>query len=65
MSECCPECNSENYEVLDYQEDFEIGSVSMWWKCKCPCCGCLFEIGRTYNIDPYYSYVQKMEDNEE
>ncbi len=65
MNEWCPDCNSEDYEVLDYQEDVEISSISMRWKCKCPNCGCLFEIGRTYNIDPYYSYVQKMEGNEE
>lgn len=65
MNEWCPDCESERYEILNEETDFALDSVSMSWKCQCHRCGCLFKIYRTYTLDPYYSYTQKMEDNEE
>lgn len=62
MEEWCPNCMDEEYEVIEHQEDFEIGSVTMWWKCKCTKCGQLFEIVREYNLDPYHSYTRPWED---
>lgn len=60
MSEWCPDCQSEEYEILDEETDFELGSVSLSWACKCKQCGCLFVMYRTYNLDPYNSYVEKL-----
>lgn len=62
MNEWCPKCEAEEWNVLDYQTDFEIGSVTMWWKCRCDHCGTLFEIVREYNLDPRHSYVQEIEE---
>lgn len=63
MNEWCPDCKCEEYEILDEQTDFELGSISMSWLCKCNNCGCKFEIYRNYTLDPYYSYTQKVEEN--
>ncbi len=64
MNEWCPECMSEEWEVLDYSEDFEIGSVTLWWKCRCPKCHHKFEIVREYNLDPAYSYTRIIDDEQ-
>lgn len=62
MNEWCPDCENEEYEILNTQTDFEIVSVSMSWICRCKRCGCKFEIYREYKIDPYYSCTQKIEE---
>lgn len=62
MSEWCPDCGYEEWEILDEQTDFTQGSVSISWLCKCSRCGCQFEIYRTYNLDPDNSYTQKIEE---
>ncbi len=63
MNEWCPDCNSEEFEVLDGQTDFtRQGYISSFWLCKCSHCGCQFKIYHTYKLDPYYSFVQKIEE---
>ena len=62
MNEWCPDCECDEYEILDEQTDFTMGSVSVSWECECRRCGCKFEIYRTYNLDPRYSYTQKIEE---
>lgn len=64
MAEYCPDCQSEQFAVLNEQTDIEISSASFSWTCRCNQCGCKFVIYRTYNLDPYYSYTERMEDND-
>ena len=62
MSEWCPDCECEIWEVRNEKTDISPSCVSISWLCKCHRCGCKFEIVRTYNLDPYYSYTQKVEE---
>lgn len=64
MTEYCPDCQSEQYYVADEQTDFGDDFVSLSWTCKCGQCGCRFVIHRIYNLDPYYSYVEKMKNDD-
>ena len=48
--ENCPECQSEDYEVNDYQDDFDYSGGSRWWTCTCSKCGCKFTITQEYKL---------------
>lgn len=49
--EACPMCDSEDYTIEDYFENFcgEEGGVQ-WWSCRCNKCGCKFDIERVYEL---------------
>ena len=47
--EACPVCGSEDYEVLDYGDEFDTYGATQWWTCKCPC-GQNFEIRKEYDL---------------
>lgn len=49
--EACPVCDSEDYTIEDYGDDFcgEDGGTQ-WWRCRCDKCGCLFDIERSYEL---------------
>ena len=46
----CPECQSEDYEVNDYHDDFDYYGGSQWWNCTCSKCGCNFTIAKDYKL---------------
>lgn len=49
FKEACPTCGSEEYEILDYSDDFDPYGAIQWWYCKCSC-GQKFEIHKTYHL---------------
>lgn len=40
----CPKCNSEEYEINDYEEDFDQCESEKWWECTCAKCNTKFSI---------------------
>lgn len=49
--EACPVCNSEDYTIEDYSDDFYgLDGGSQWWLCRCDKCGCMFDIERVYEL---------------
>lgn len=49
--EACPVCNSEDYTIEDYNNDFlGLDGGSQWWLCRCDKCGCMFDIERIYEL---------------
>lgn len=49
--EACPVCDSEDYTIEDYGDDFYgLDGGSQWWLCRCDKCGCMFSIERGYEL---------------
>ena len=48
--EACPMCDSEDYTIEDYSDDFNDDGGEQWWGCKCDKCGCLFNIEKSYEL---------------
>ena len=49
--EACPMCDSEDYSIEDYGDDFSgLDGGAQWWTCRCDKCGCLFDIERSYEL---------------
>lgn len=48
--ESCPVCHDEDYEVLNYENNFNYDDIEQWWDCRCIKCGCRFCITRTYTL---------------
>ena len=48
--EKCPSCNSGDYEVQDYEEDYQDDYFSREWYCKCDNCKSLFTITYLYKL---------------
>ena len=48
--EKCPSCNSGDYEVQDYEEDYQDDYFSRDWYCKCGNCKSLFTITYLYKL---------------
>ena len=44
----CPKCGDENYEIEDYNDDFDQYGRAQRWKAVCTKCGQKFEITREY-----------------
>ena len=47
VEEKCPVCNSEDYEIEDYGDSFDIDGGEQWWQCKC-------NNGHSFSIHRYY-----------
>lgn len=48
--EACPNCNSENYEITDYSDEFDMDGCVQWWDCMCEDCGRKFSITKVYTL---------------
>jgi uncharacterized protein YbaR (Trm112 family) len=62
MNEMCPRCDNDTYEILNTDSDTEINSVTIYLTCRCEKCNQFFRIVREYKLDPYYSYVEEIEE---
>lgn len=48
--EKCPYCNSGDYEVQDYMEDYWDDNFTREWQCKCSDCKSDFTITYYYEL---------------
>jgi len=46
----CPDCQSNDYLINDYNDDFDYNGGSQWWTCTCSKCGCKFTIFKDYKL---------------
>jgi hypothetical protein len=48
--EACPVCSSEDYDCVDYEEDFNGEEAWQQWRCHCNECDCMFDMERIYKL---------------
>ena len=47
----CPNCNSDDYTILDYDSDGCIYTeYHCWWSCRCNYCDTKFSITEIYKL---------------
>ena len=49
-TEACPKCNSDEYEINDYDDNFDQFGAIQWWACTCAKCNTKFYIEKTYKL---------------
>ncbi len=49
-SEVCPHCDSSEYEINDYGDDFDQFGAEQWWECTCAKCGTKFQMIKLYKL---------------
>lgn len=49
-SETCPKCGSEEYEVNDYDDNFDQFGAVQWWACTCTECKTKFQMTKLYKL---------------
>lgn len=49
-TEACPKCNSNEYEINDYDDNFDQFGAVQWWACTCAKCNTKFHIEKVYKL---------------
>jgi len=48
--EQCPYCGSEDFDISDFDQNFDIDDVSFYWRCNCNECEKVFNIIKWYKL---------------
>ena len=43
-------CNSESYDWIKYEDDFDGDEAWQHWRARCNKCGCKFDVERFYKL---------------